>query len=144
MTRKVLIATAVVFVFFVIYNMIVHGVALANAYSGIASIWRPDYESLMWVYQVLNVISAFFFVFVFSKGYEAKGMMEGVRYGTYMGIWIGAGYAYGTYAMVAIPYWMALTWFLTAVLQYIIAGVITVAIMGKVPTVTTIAPTGKP
>ena len=101
-------------------------------------------DRLMWVYWVLNLVGAFFFVFVFSKGYEGKGMMEGVRYGLYMGIWLGMGYAYGTYAMIAIPYSMAAIWFWTTILQYVIAGIIAVAVFGKVPMVTTIAPSGKP
>ena len=144
MSKKVLIATVAVFVFFFLYSWLINGVILASAYQSTASLWRPDMARLMWVYQVINLVGAFFFVFVFSKGYEGRGMMEGVRYGIYMGIWIGIGYAYGTYAMVAIPYWMAATWFWTAILQYVIAGIITVAIFGKVPMVTTIAPSGKP
>lgn len=144
MSKKVLIAAASVFVFFAIYSYVVNGVILQSAYMATASLWRPDFERLIWVYHVINLVGAFLFVFVFSKGYEGKGMMEGVRFGLYMGIWIGIGYAYGTYAMVAIPYWMALTWFWTAILQYIIAGVITTAIFGKIPMVTTIAPSGKP
>ena len=144
MNKKVLIATTATFVFFALYSFIINGVILASAYQSTASLWRPDMERLMWVYQVINLVGAFFFVFVFSKGYEGRGMMEGIRYGIYMGIWIGIGYAYGTYAMIAIPYWMAATWFWTTILQYVMAGIITVAIFGKVPMVTTIVPSGKP
>jgi hypothetical protein len=144
MNKKVLIAAAVIFIFFALYNMLINGFILADAYMSTASLWRPDFERLMWVYQVINLVSAFFFVFVFSKGYEGKGMMEGVRYGIYMGIWIGIGFAYGTYAMIAIPYWMAATWFWTTILQYVFAGMIVVAIFGRVPMVTTIAPSGRP
>jgi len=144
MSRKVPIATAVVFIFFVLYSILINGIILSGAYQSTASVWRPDMDRLMWVYQVINLVGAFFFVFVFSKGYEGRGLMEGVRYGLYMGIWIGVGYAYGTYAMVAIPYWMAATWFWTCILQYIIAGIITAALFGKVPMVTSVPPTGRP
>ena len=144
MHKKVPIATALVFVTFAIFNFLVHGLILGPAYMGMESLWRPDYERLMWVYHVINLVGAFFFVFVFSKGYEGKGTMEGVRYGLYMGIWMGIGYAYGTYAMIAIPYWMAATWFWTNILQYIIAGIVAAALFGKVPVVTPVAPTGKP
>jgi hypothetical protein len=144
MNKKILIATAVVFVFFAIYSVVLNGFILGSAYQELASLWRPDMQRLVWVYQVLNLVGAFFFVFVFSKGYEGKGMMEGIRYGLYIGIWMGMGYAYGTYAMIAIPYWMAATWFWTTILQYIIAGMITAAMFGKVPMVTAITPSGKP
>jgi hypothetical protein len=144
MSKKVLVSAALVFVFFEVYNFVVNGVILQSAYMATASLWRPDFERLMWVYHVINLVSAFLFALVFSRGYEGKGAMEGVRFGLYMGVWIGIGYAYGSYAMIAIPYWMAATWFWTAILQYILAGVFTAAVFGKVPMVTTVAPSGKP
>jgi hypothetical protein len=144
MNKKILIATAVVFVFFAVYMIVLNGFILASAYQELASVWRPDMQRLVWVYQVINLVGAFFFVFVFSKGYEGKGLMEGVRYGLYIGIWMGIGYAYGTYAMIAIPYWMAQTWFWTTILQYVVAGMITAGLFGKVPMVTAVTPSGKP
>ena len=144
MSKKVLIAAASVFVFFAIYSYVVNGVILQSAYMATASLWRPDFERLIWVYHVINLVGAFLFVFVFSKGYEGKGMMEGVRFGLYMGIWIGIGYAYGTYAMVAIPYWMAAHLVLDCHPAVYHRGHHHHAIFGKVPMVTTIAPSGKP
>lgn len=79
-------------------------------------------DRLMWVYFVLSAVGSFFFAFIFSKGYEGKGSIEGVRYGFYIGVWMSMGMAYGTYAMIAIPYSLAVKWFLTGILQYMIAG----------------------
>jgi hypothetical protein len=33
------------------------------------------------------------------------------------------GMAYGTYAMIAIPYSLALTWFIGGIIEYIIFGI---------------------
>jgi len=73
-----------------------------------------------------------------SKGYEGKGFMEGIRYGLYIGIWMGAGYAYGTYGMIAIPYSMALIWFVSSLVQYMLAGIIAAAIFDRNAMVTAV------
>ncbi len=122
MNKKFWFGVLVVFVVLEILMYLVHGVILAGAYSSI-KIWRPDMASLTWVYQVITVIGAFFFTFIFSKGFENKGIMEGVRYGFYIGIWLSVGMAYGTYAMIEIPYSLALQWFIYGIIEYVIAGV---------------------
>jgi len=79
---------------------------------------------------LVTLIGSFFFAFIFSKGYEAKGVWEGVRYGTYIGLWLNIGKAYATYAMIAIPYWLALQWFIYGLIEYIIAGVVLAFVFG--------------
>jgi hypothetical protein len=134
--KKVLLAFVVVFVFFELYGYLVDGVLLASTYQSLQNIWRQDMDRLMWVFQVIMLVGAFFFVFVFSRGYEGKGIMEGVRYGLYIGIWMGMGFAYGTYAMIAIPYSLAVTWFVSTIIQYIIAGILAALVYGKTAMVT--------
>jgi len=80
---------------------------------------------------VILVVGAFFFTFIYGYGHEGKGIMEGARFGLYIGIWMSMGMAYGTYAMVAIPYSMALKWFLFGIVQYIIMGIVVAAVYGK-------------
>ncbi len=113
-----------VFIVLVVTSFLVNGVLLGSMYTSMQGIWRSDMNSLMWIYYVLNAVDAFFFTFIFSKGYEKKGIMEGVRYGFYIGVWLSMGMAYGTYAMIAIPYSLALQWFLYGIAEYVIAGVV--------------------
>ena len=100
-------------------------------YKATQNVWRPDMMSMMWVFHVLMLVGAFFFTFIFSKGYEGKGMMEGIRYGLYIGIWMSMGMAYGTYAMIVIPYSLALKWFLFGIVQYVIMGIVAAMVYGK-------------
>jgi hypothetical protein len=136
MNKKFWTGFAVVFVAMEIMMFLIHGVILGSTYQATRSVWRPDMMSLMWIYHVLAVIGAFFFTFVFSKGYEGKGVMEGARYGLYMGIWMSSGMAYGSYAMINIPYSLALQWFIYGVIEYIIYGVMLALVYGKQATVT--------
>lgn len=57
--------------------------------------------------------------------------MEGVRYGLYIGIWMSIGMAYGTYAMIDIPYSLALQWFIYGIIQYVVYGVLLSFVFGK-------------
>jgi hypothetical protein len=136
MTRKFLIGLVAVFVLSEIVNIVVNGFMLQATYESLKTLWRPDMDRLMWVYHVMNAIGAFFFVLVFSKGYEGTGVGEGVRYGLYIGVWLGVGMAYGTYAMIAIPYSLAFTWFVSTIIQYVLCGVAVALIFGKQAIVT--------
>jgi hypothetical protein len=129
--KKILIGFVVVFIAMMVMSFIVDGLILGSTYESLKNLWRPDMQSKMWIYYVIMVVGSFFFSFIFSKGYEGKGIMEGVRYGLYIGIWMSIGMAYGTYAMIAIPYSLALQWFIYGVIQYVIYGVLLALVFGK-------------
>jgi hypothetical protein len=124
MVKKVLLGTVAVFITFEVLDYLIHSVLLASAYASVSSLWRPDMESKMWIMHLVSLIGSFFFAFIFSKGYEKKGIGEGLRYGFYIGFWMSTGFAYGTYSMIAIPYTMALQWFIYGVIEYLVAGVV--------------------
>jgi hypothetical protein len=67
---------------------------------------------------------SFFFTFIFSKGYEKKGIGEGIRYGFYAAMMVSLPHAYGTYAFMQIPYTVALQWFVFGLVEFIAAGII--------------------
>lgn len=138
MNKKFWTGLVAVFVAMEILMFLVHGVLLSSAYQSTKEVWRPDMQSLVWIYHVLAVIGAFFFTLIFSKGYEGKGVMEGVRYGLYIGIWMSVGMAYGSYAMIKIPYSLALQWFIYGVIEYVAYGVILAMVYGKQAMVTSV------
>ncbi len=123
MNKKLWIGFVLVFVAMEILSFVVDGLLLGAAYMSV-KIWRADMASFMWIYHVIMLVGAFFFTFIFSKGFEGKGIPEGIRYGLYIGIWMSIGMAYGTYAMVDIPYSLALQWFVYGIIEYIIYGII--------------------
>jgi len=130
MTKKFWLAFVAVFVVDVLLSGLIYGLILGEQFRTLP-VWRPDMNSLQWIYYVLSFVGAFFFTFIFAKGYEGKGILEGVRYGLYIGIWMSLGMAYGTYGMVAIPYGMTLEWFLLGVASYIVLGIVAALIYGK-------------
>ncbi|MGD0589593.1 MAG: hypothetical protein ABSA44_02190 [Bacteroidota bacterium] len=129
--KKVLIGAVVVFVILEVLDFLIHGVILSPAYAAAQNIWRSDMVDKMWILHIVKIVVAFFFALIYSKGYEGKGPLEGVRYGLYIGLMMGVGMAYGTYAMIAIPYSLALQWFIFAVFEYIVAGIGLTLVYGK-------------
>lgn len=129
--KKLLLGWLAAFVVLSALDYLVHGVIMSSTYEAAKEVFRPDMDSKMWIYSLVSVITTFFFVLIFSKGYEGKGIMEGVRYGLYAGVLVSTGYAYGSYASFALPYSLAMQWFVYGVAEYVIIGVVVALIYGQ-------------
>jgi hypothetical protein len=135
MGKKYWVGVVVVFMGMTILSIIIHGVLLSSAYQTepYRSIMRPQAEmmGMMWIYYVVYLIQALFFTLIFLKGYEGKGIIEGVRYGIYMGLLMATPMAYASYAMYPMPYSLAFQWFVYGFVEYVILGVLLAAVVGK-------------
>lgn len=129
--KKILIGFVAVFVTLEVLDMIIHGAILGNTYMAMQNVWRPDMMNKLWILHFVKIVTAFFFALIFSKGYESKGIMEGVRYGFYVGMIVSSGFAFGSYASYSIHYQLALQWFFFSLVEYIIAGVVIALVFGQ-------------
>ena len=133
MGKKFWIGFIVVFIGMSVLDFLIHAVILAPVYQAepMKSLMRPDMESKIWIFYVVYLIIAFFFTLIFSKGYEGKGIGEGVRYGLYVGLLMATPMAYSSFAMYPMPYYLALQWFIYGVLEYMILGILVAAVFGR-------------
>jgi hypothetical protein len=126
--KKFLVTFIVVYVLLEAMNFIIHGVILASTYQmpNVQAAFRHEAEmnSNMWIVFVTDLVWAFFFVFFFAKGYEGKGIMEGLRFGFYMGLFWALVSSYQTYAFVPMPYSLAFKWFIFGMIEMLILGVV--------------------
>jgi hypothetical protein len=136
MDKKFWTGVVAVFVTLAVVEAIVNMVLLSSAYQATANLWRPMGEMKIWVFYVVYAFIAFFLTLIFSKGYEGKGITEGVRFGFYVGMLMAVPMAYGTYASMPIPYSLALQWFLYGLIEYLIAGIVLSLVYGKQAMVT--------
>ncbi|MEW6507865.1 MAG: hypothetical protein AB1432_08995 [Bacteroidota bacterium] len=131
-TKKLLIAFIVVFILLEVSKYLIHSVILASTYEveEVSKVFRSmeDIGSKMWIMWIADLIWSFFFVFIFVKGYQNKGIMEGVRYGVYMGLFVQLVAAYAQYTVYQIPYYLALQWFVYGFIMTVLLGVVTAAI----------------
>ena len=125
MGKRIALATVVVFVAWAVLDYLIHGVILASTYAATASLWRPMAEMKMGVMYGAVLVSAFIFVFIYARMVAEKGLARAIFFGTLWGIGVGVGMGYGTYAVMPIPYSLALTWFLGTVVEGAAAGFVT-------------------
>jgi len=120
--KRYFIAGFAVFISFQILDYIVHTIILAGAYSALTDVWRQDMASLTWMMPVLSLIFSFFITYIFIKGYEDRGILEGIRFGIIIFIVTqGLGVFY-EYAVYPLPFSIIAQWFLYGLVEFIIAG----------------------
>ena len=131
MSKKLLIGFVLVYVVFTALDMVVNTMLLAPGYESVSHLFRPEEERQLWVIFVAYIFLAFFFTLIFSKGYEGKGVLEGVRYGFYVGMMAMLPFNYVSYAVMPIPYSLAFQGFLYGTVELIICGIILALVYGK-------------
>jgi hypothetical protein len=109
--KKMVLAFLVVFVLFEVMDYVIHGVILSPVYAQLAHIWRPDMMSKMWIMALSTLVMSFMFVYIFIKGYENKGVGEGIRFGIAAGLFMNFIGMFSQYVMYPIPLSLAIEWF---------------------------------
>jgi hypothetical protein len=73
---------------------------------------------------VTMAVFAFFFTFIFAKGYERKGLMEGIRFGVYMALFTFFVASFEQFIVYPIPYQLVWYWILAGLVQSVLMGVV--------------------
>jgi hypothetical protein len=129
--KKLLIGFVVVFILTFALDYVVNMYIMMSDYEATKQLWRAPEEMKMGVIIVSQLFFAFFFTLIFSKGYEGKGILEGVRYGVYVALMMVIPAAYMTFATMPVPYSLSLKWFLTGLVQDVVYGVALALVYGK-------------
>ena len=113
-----------------IYGYVIHEVGLSETYQSLASVFRPEaeMEGMMWMMMVGGAVSLLLFCYIFTLGYEGKGVMEGVRYGALIGTMVSIPMSVDHYVIYPLTGELAMIWFVSGVIGFIIAGAVFAAI----------------
>jgi hypothetical protein len=122
--KRYFISVAAVFAAMIVLDFLIHSVILMGTYASIKDLWRPDMMSYIWIMYVTQLGLSFLFVFVFTKGYENRGILEGVRYGLIMGVMIDGIGALGQFIVYPIPTSLAAQWFVYGITRFIVLGMV--------------------
>jgi len=117
-------ASIAVFIAFQVFDFIIHGVILGSTYENLKDVWRPDMMSKMWIFYITSAILSFLFVYIFTKGYEGKGIGEGIRYGLLIGLLMNVVGMFNQYVVYPIPFSLALQWFIYGTIEFIACGIV--------------------
>lgn len=126
--KKMAMASVAVFVGFQVMDYVIHGLILSSAYQLLAHVWRPDMMSKMWILSLSEAVMSVLFVYIFIKGYENKGIMEGVRYGIVIGLFMNVIGMFSQYVMYPIPLGLSIKWFIYGMVEFIVCGAIAAGI----------------
>lgn len=126
--KRLSLAALIAFIFLLLSDFLIHWVILKGVYEGLMAggILRSAGAicGYLWVMIVMTAIFSFFFTYIFAKGYEGKGILEGVRYGIIIGFfWVFVN-AYNAFAVIDIPYGLVWSWIIAGFIQTIIAGIL--------------------
>ncbi len=120
------IGFVVVFIVMQAIGFLIHGVMLDDMYQALAASFRPkeQMDAMMWIMILSGTAVLFLFCYVYTKGYEGKGIMEGVRYGALMGLFLALPTSVDAYVLYPLTQELAVIWFVTTVVSMMIAGAI--------------------
>jgi hypothetical protein len=121
---KFLISFIVIYVVGAVLNYLIHGVLFMDTYTALSSIWRPDMDRLMWVQFVTPIFFCFFFIYIFVRGYQGRGIMEGVRYALIIWGFVSIPTTYGQYMIYPLPYSLVWKWLLSDLLVLVVSGIL--------------------
>ena len=112
-------------------DFIVNVLLLGNAYAPLmGTVFRSevDMNSKMWAMYLGEFIFVLLFVWVYTHGLKGKGIMEGLRYGLYIGLMLWVLSSLAMWAMFPVTAWLAWMWAIFGIIEMIILGLIVGAI----------------
>jgi hypothetical protein len=131
-TKRLGMLIGAIFIWVFASDFVVHGMLLKDTYQATAHLWRTESEmQSMFGYMLFGqFLVAAFFSLIFVKGYESKGLAEGLRFGI-----LAAGFLTGPlfieYAVSPLPMSLLLSWTVANLFQSIGAGAVASVVYRK-------------
>ena len=127
--KRLFLTVLAVFAFVFVSDFVIHHILLGPTYRDTSSLWRSEGEMKGYMIWMLigQFLTAAFFSVIFAKGYEGKGLGEGVRYGLLIGPFAIAPH-FIQYAVTPLPQFLLWSWIAGTMVQAILGGVIAAAV----------------
>ena len=128
--KRFVLACVAVYLVYQVMSFVINMFILGDTYQALASVWRPEAEmmSKMWIMFLTSAVWTVLFCYIFTRGYENKGVMEGVRYGLVIGLFVGIPFSYESYAIYPITIGLAHAWVILTVVISIVCGSVLAAV----------------
>ena len=127
MKKKMIMASVVMFVLFLVMDYVLHSILLRGLYAETAHLWRAAEAigQLAWIIWAVDAAMAFLMIWLFAKGWEADKpwLGQGVRFGLALGLLFSLPMGFSMYAIMPIPFALGLGWFAGALVEFVIAGI---------------------
>ncbi len=122
-------STLAVFFTWQIIDFIVHSQLLCGLYESTKDLWRPE-DEMLWPLMIgVSLVVAFCFVAIYAFLVKEKSLQQGLRYGILYGLAAAVPMAFGSYCFMPMPLGLVWGWFLAAMIEFILAGLIVGALV---------------
>ena len=121
-SKKFVLATLAVLVVHEVLGFIIHQVLMTDFYQETYTMWRMPEDINIGLVLLGGLIFSFLFTYVFTVGYEGKGLMEGGRYGMAIGNLIFLPAVFTSYAVMPISFSMSMHWYIYGIIQTLACG----------------------
>jgi len=125
------LACVAVYVFYQAFGLVVHQYLMMDTYAplqGVAFRTEAEMEGRMGLMFLTSAVWSILFCYIFVRGYEGKGILDGLRYGAIIGVFMGLPFAYESWVLFPLPLGIAHAWFVSGLVFTIAAGVIVAAV----------------
>ncbi|MGB5259795.1 MAG: hypothetical protein WBO34_04645 [Gammaproteobacteria bacterium] len=129
MVIRMLLTIVAVFIAWSALDFAIHGVLLASTYEATAELWRPMDEMSIPLMYAVTLVFTVCFVLIFALLVARRSLSSGILYGTLFGLASGVSMGFGSYTYMPIPMTLAVSWFAGVLVESIVAGAITGAIL---------------
>ena len=123
--QKFFITFIVLYIVTSVLGFLIHGLWLSSQYEQLSGVWRGDMDKFMWVQYVTGAFYCFFFVFIFARWQENKGIMEGIRYGLIIWGFYTIPTVYNQFMIYPLPYNLIMEWLFSDLVVVVILGILT-------------------
>lgn len=131
--KQISAAVVAVFLAWSLTDFLLHGVLLMPTYEATAHLCRPLAEMNNWIIHLVTLIAAGGFVKIYALLCSPKSLGRGTFFGLLWGVVAGVSMGYGTYAVMPLPYSLALAWFLGTTAQGVLGGLLVGAMVRDRP-----------
>ncbi len=123
--KTLTLAVFAVFIYVLFSDYLIHEVFLKSTYQATLNLWRAPEEMGSYMGYMLfgQFLMAKFFTVIFAKGYEGKGIGEGLRFGFLVGLFCAGSY-FINYAVSPMPASLLWAWVVAGIVQLMGAGAV--------------------
>ncbi len=133
MTKRVLLASFLIFVAWILSDMLLHNLFLAPLYQQDQHLWRPLNQMNVALVFAIRLALLVTFVATYAWLVRPHTLVTGIAFGALTGLALGVAVGFGTYVHSPIPLAMAWAWFFAAIAKSLAAGVIVGLLMQEEP-----------
>lgn len=132
-TKRFILAGLAVFIVWEILTYVIHTLIMGGLYEASSHLWRQDMAQKMWIMTVTAFVFSFLFVYIFTKGYENRGIGEGFRFGLLIGVFYTLPHIFDQFVIYPVDFLMAIQWFIFGIIEFIIIGMVAAVVYRPKP-----------